>query len=389
MPLADIAFWACCIMIYFFKKNAFLILVVAFCLVVVWGFAISPPFFIFEGALAATFQPSVFITLCGNGVLDGGETCDDGANNGRYAYNANDKFCNTTCTGWAAYCGDGTKQTGYGETCDDGNNIADDGCSATCQTEPAPPPSGGGGIFLPPVETRLVFEGKAYPGSKVIILKDGKGVAIAEADSRADFTQVITDINPGIYTFGLWAKDQDGRKSITYSLTFRVLSNAITTVRGIFLPPTIDLSETQLQKGDILNIFGQTVPEVEVEVHINSDEIIKKTESDEIGTWLVPVDTQVLEEGLHTARARYQISSEEISGFGNSLAFSVGKVRLPVPSLRDVCLNADFNEDGRVNLTDFSIFLCWWARSSSQHDLNQNGVVDLPDFSILLCCWTG
>lgn len=377
-------------MIYFLKKNAFLILAIAFFLAVAWGFATRPPFFIVEQAAAETFRPSVFITLCGNGVLDGGETCDDGANNGRYAYHANDKFCNATCTGWAAYCGDGTVQSSYGEACDDGGNVAGDGCSATCQTEAAaPPPPGGGGIFLPPVETRLVFEGKAYPGSKIFILKDGKETAIAQADSRADFTQVIRDITPGIYTFGLWAKDQDGRKSITYSLTFRVLANAITTVRGIFLPPTIDLSKTQLQSGEILNIFGQTVPEVEVEVHINSDEIIEKTESDEIGAWLLPLDTKLLEEGLHTARARYQISPEEISGFGKSMAFTVGKVPVPIPSLRDVCLAADFNEDGRVNLTDFSIFLCWWGRSSAEHDLSQNGKVDLPDFSILLCCWTG
>ncbi|MDD3646648.1 MAG: hypothetical protein PHH06_04570, partial [Candidatus Gracilibacteria bacterium] len=39
-----------------------------------------------------------------------------------------------------AWCGDGTIDSAYGETCDDGNNINGDGCSSTCNTE-----GGGGG----------------------------------------------------------------------------------------------------------------------------------------------------------------------------------------------------------------------------------------------------
>lgn len=52
-----------------------------------------------------------------------------------------------------AICGDSTQQVG--ETCDDGNNISGDDCSATCQDEtippppPPPPPPPGGGGFIP------------------------------------------------------------------------------------------------------------------------------------------------------------------------------------------------------------------------------------------------
>nr|MDD3720246.1 hypothetical protein [Candidatus Gracilibacteria bacterium] len=38
-----------------------------------------------------------------------------------------------------AWCGDGIIDSTHGETCDDGNNINGDGCSATCQTEPSTP----------------------------------------------------------------------------------------------------------------------------------------------------------------------------------------------------------------------------------------------------------
>ncbi len=64
---------------------------------------------------------------CGDGVVDTGEECDDGANNSDSTPDA----CRTSCM--AAYCGDGVVDTG--EECDDGNNTGGDGCSATCTLE--------------------------------------------------------------------------------------------------------------------------------------------------------------------------------------------------------------------------------------------------------------
>ncbi|MCX6759228.1 MAG: DUF4215 domain-containing protein [Candidatus Nealsonbacteria bacterium] len=332
-------------------------------------------------------QTSVIVHVCGNSVKEGEEFCDDGSNNGRYAYNAGDRFCNSDCSGWAPYCGDGILQGGYGEECDDGNNNAGDGCSAICKTEEGPPPpGGGGGGVLPPVETKVILKGKAYPDSDIHFLKDGKEIPSAKADSKADFTREITEITPGIYTFSIWAEDKDGIKSITYTLTFRVIANAITTVSGIFLPPTIGVDKTALKSGEILNIFGQTAPQLEVDVHILSSEIIKKVTSDNIGAWLLPFDTKSLEEGVHITKARFQLNGQEMSGFGKVLSFYIGEAP---PLLAEVCPRADFNKDGRVNLVDFSIFLCWWGKINPEVDLNNNGIVDLPDFSIFLCCWTG
>jgi cysteine-rich repeat protein len=76
--------------------------------------------------------------VCGNGVREGTEACDDGGT-------ANNDGCSSTCTvetGWscpggtacAPICGDGLKKGT--EACDDGNTTPADGCSATCQVEP-------------------------------------------------------------------------------------------------------------------------------------------------------------------------------------------------------------------------------------------------------------
>jgi len=65
--------------------------------------------------------------LCGNGVIDPGEQCDDGNT-------VSGDGCSSTCTTeGSARCGDGILDAG--EQCDDGNTVSGDGCSSTCQIE--------------------------------------------------------------------------------------------------------------------------------------------------------------------------------------------------------------------------------------------------------------
>src|SRR5450432_2521609 len=63
---------------------------------------------------------------CGNGQVDPGETCDDGntlAGDGCSASCQKEPSTSTTC-------GDGKVDTG--EACDDGNKVAGDGCENNC-----------------------------------------------------------------------------------------------------------------------------------------------------------------------------------------------------------------------------------------------------------------
>ncbi len=66
--------------------------------------------------------------ICGDGILEGDEACDDGEANSDNAPDA----CRTDCT--EARCGDGVVDRG--EVCDDGNREAGDGCGPTCRNEP-------------------------------------------------------------------------------------------------------------------------------------------------------------------------------------------------------------------------------------------------------------
>jgi len=76
-----------------------------------------------DTVIGGTGQPTA--PICGNGILDAGEGCDDGnilPGDG----------CSGACN-VEALCGNGSLDTG--EDCDDGNHVDGDGCSATCETE--------------------------------------------------------------------------------------------------------------------------------------------------------------------------------------------------------------------------------------------------------------
>ncbi len=75
--------------------------------------------------------------VCGNGTVESGETCDDG---NTVAGDGCDASCQTETAG--PVCGDGTIDAG--ETCDDGNTVSGDGCDANCQTEVVDPLCGNG-----------------------------------------------------------------------------------------------------------------------------------------------------------------------------------------------------------------------------------------------------
>jgi cysteine-rich repeat protein len=82
--------------------------------------------------------------VCGNGVHEPGEVCDDGDN-----VSANG--CRGDCLS-AEQCGDGIVDGYVGEGCDDGNALSHDGCDSACTIEvatwshlvqqPSPPPTG-------------------------------------------------------------------------------------------------------------------------------------------------------------------------------------------------------------------------------------------------------
>jgi len=107
-------------------------------------------------------------TTCGDHVVEGFETCDDG---NRIPYDGCSANCTLepACAGGActATCGDGILEPG--EQCDDGNFLAGDGCSPTCTiepgftctatTQPLPTP-----LTIPILYRDMLYAGTTVPG---------------------------------------------------------------------------------------------------------------------------------------------------------------------------------------------------------------------------------
>ncbi len=237
-------------------------------------------------------------------------------------------------------------------------------------------------------ETKIVVRGKSYPQADVHILVDGAVIGIVKTDSKADFYFETTDISPGVANFGFWSEDVDGLKSTLLTLTFRVISGAVTNISGVYISPSINIDNKSVKQGDDVTIYGQTVPGSTIKVHINSiEEHIERADSEDSGRWQLVFNTEPLEEDFHTAKAYFEVESDENvikSGFSKLVSFYVGREGGEMP-----CPEGDLNHDGRVNITDFSILLYYWGTDDLCSDQNQNGTVDLIDFSIVMYYWTG
>jgi hypothetical protein len=157
----------------------------------------------------------------------------------------------------------------------------------------------------------------------------------------------------------------------------------VTTVANILLPPTITAKPAQVPSGGLVLLSGQSVPNAAIRTEIHPEKSALTAETNESGDWALQLDTKSLKDGAHNAKAMFTLTSTVKSGFGKSVSFYVGTA---APT---GCGTPDMNEDEKVNLVDFSIFLLSWNTTEPRADFNCSGSVNLADFSIMLFAWTG
>ncbi len=248
---------------------------------------------------------------------------------------------------------------------------------------------GGGSSASNGVVPQVNFLGRAYPLSKVTVLKDGQVAITTIAGPDANFSVGLSGISTGNYIFSLYGEDNKGQRSTLFNFPLYITENAATTIGGIFIAPTIDVDKDQVKRGENIAIFGQSAPDSEITVSVNSDqEIFEKVKAKQDGSYLYNFDTSPLEDGQHSTKSKSAISGE-ISSFGKSVGFIIGSTSIAKAAV--YCGKTDLNCDGRVNLVDFSILAYWYNKPNFPRkvDFNGDGKVDLTDFSIMAYYWTG
>jgi len=307
---------------------------------------------------SATINATIKITVCGNGVKEIGEQCDGADLGGETCASLGFRGGTLSC----------------GASCDFNTSACISGNSG-----------GGGGIYMPPT-TGVIFSGRAYPLSKVTVLKDGQVAATTIAGPDANFYVLLSGLSSGNYMFSTFGEDSNKKRSTLFTFPIFITQGATTQVSGIFIAPTIDVDKSEVKRGDNIAIFGQSAPGSEVTVAVNSDnESFTKTQADKNGVYLYNFDTSSLEIGSHSAKSKASLDGQ-VSPYGKSVSFAVGGKTI---GSEKKCGIADINCDGKVNLVDFSILLYWWEKPNVSADFNADGIVDLADFSIMLYYWTG
>jgi hypothetical protein len=303
-----------------------------------------------------------------------------------------------------AQCGDSVIE--YGEQCE-GEDLNGQTCEGlgfsggilecvNCMfdtsgcTEPAGgPPSPSISPYVTPV---VIFEGKASPQSTVTLLKDAQIVATTKADGNANFRIVLSGLSSGDYVFGVYSKDSEGVTSSLLTFFVNVIKGTTTKVSGVFIAPTIETDKEEVEKGEDILIFGQSVPGAEIRILIKSEgkEISVSTIADSQGRYSYSLNTTLLDFG------RYQVTATAFFGNLSSnvskiVDFIVGTKTIFKKELPECPPIGDFNNDCLVDLIDFSILIYWFERPNppAYIDLSEDGRIDLVDFSIMAYYWTG
>jgi len=327
-------------------------------------------FYIPDFTYASVQEASTASSVCGNGVKESGESCDGtdlaGASCTSQGYTGGTLSCNSSCNFITSAC---TSGGGGG---------------------------GGGGGYVAPAETAAVFSGRAYPKSTVTLLKDAQIAATTIAGTDANFQISISGLSGGNYIFSVYSEDNKGIRSSLLTFPVSVTSGVTTDVSSIFITPTIAVDKSEVKRGDNIAIFGQSAPQADIVVSVNSEEeFFGKTISDKEGIYLYNFDSSFVDYGTHYTKSKASIGNQAVSGFSNVISFKVGTKNIMM-ELPKAVAKGDLNNDKRVNLVDFSIAAYWYKRtisvefkSKEAERLNSDGKVDLIDFSIMAYYWTG
>jgi hypothetical protein len=257
------------------------------------------------------------------------------------------------------------------------------------------PPSSNEGVQLDTEAgtDTILLKGFAYPGSIVTVLRNGISLAVAPANIDGSFEIGVRNLNPGTYNLSVTSKDSFGLSSSLEAFSVFVAKGITTLISDIILSPTATASYSTVRFGNSIPLSGSAMPGANILVYTDDGVVIpSKTTGD--GVWSLSLDSRMFSMGQHTVTAR-QFVRDMSSSFSVSVPFIVGDKNTERSSSSPISFvlkkKCDLNNDGYVNIRDFSIISYWYNRKPFpvKVDLNNDKSLSLYDLSILAYCWTG
>lgn len=247
---------------------------------------------------------------------------------------------------------------------------------------PPPPPSSEGQIYA-----TVRFFGYAYPGANLSVLILDLEAAVpatslaqkTPADESGWFDIAINFALGSRNRFAVVAVDKNGIQAQTRFYDVLISSSDVHQIE-FFLPPTLSLVRYSVRKGDFITVFGSRTPGSTVTYEIDGARGDSLAVYPDPGSYRLQINTANLSLGSHTIRVQQSGPLKDYpSDFSILKNFNVSLITLPA---------ADLNNDGKLDISDWSIFLFRWNTADPALrltiDFNKDGKVDISDFSILL-----
>ncbi len=266
--------------------------------------------------------------------------------------------------------GEGEDEPGDPDPPPPGSNTDDPG-------EPANPPP----EDLPDPPPYMVFTGTSFLNSEITLVKENQQIDTTQVDGEGNFRFEIDEPSEETFDFMLIRKDEEGGNVSQISFTAEGNPERMILISGNVFPPTIEADGNQVTEDNPVTVSGRAAPESVVEVRFSGEDkkITRETTAGSNGDWSMSVEKQRFAEGRYNLQARMVVSGQR-SSYTDSITLSVGETG---------ATSSDLNNDGAVNLSDFSILMHYWGTSAAEGDINNDGTVDLTDFSIMMNYWTG
>lgn len=283
----------------------------------------------------------------------------------------------TACTASGAWSG--TKATS-------GNETVTPGASGTYALECTGVGGSGSGSVSVLVTLRAAlkepgilfrFDGFAYPDGKVFLY-----------DNNTPFSQLTSDLAGRFATsfrlmsieekhlFSVIAYDKEG--NISPSKTFPTELYEKEGLIDILIAPTITLNKRVLGATESLRISGYATPGNKVQVEVDG-KIVGTVQTTTSGYYTLSTPLTALARGDHKARAMQMTSQSRTSDHSLLKAFQISE---------PFAMHADLNNDGKLTIRDWSIFLSsWMSRDQAlkkKIDFNNDGKVTIFDLSVFL-----
>ncbi|MHB8860182.1 MAG: hypothetical protein ACYC48_00395 [Minisyncoccota bacterium] len=249
---------------------------------------------------------------------------------------------------------------------------------------PAARGSAGPGPAPIPVVIGVQLSGLAFPKATIQILAVSpqgasvQGQTIAAANGS--FVALLHNIQTGAGSYGLVAVDALGRTTQTkvFNATY-ANKDSLLTLSSTLLSPTLGLVSSVVRRHDTAGFIGMAVPGYTVTAQVDGKDVSPTATAGADGSYKILFPTGVLSLGSHTVRVRQASPDGARSDYAPQKVFNLTMLATP---------QTDFDQDGVVDLKDFSIFLARWnSRVPAIHmldDLNGDGKVDVTDLSIFI-----